>query len=159
MAATRTLRSCCGPGQTRLIEACGAGKARALQVRSVRTLKPAVLRSYFTGRTRHELHLAPWINSGKRSRPAWIPLPNALPGVSLIHVRWHGGHGHSHGPHGHSHGDDIDDEDGEPVSVRFAKGESFGSIFLSRMTKASGRRIGAVGLACAASWFDVISMV
>lgn len=79
--------------------------------------------------------------------------------VACLQKRYHGSHGHSHGGHGHSHGSGDEDDGQDSIAVRFARGESFGSIFLSRLTKASGIRIGAVSTACVVSWFDLFSMV
>lgn len=69
------------------------------------------------------------------------------------------GHGHGHG-HGHDHDHEDDHIDPEnSISMRFARGESFTSIFLSQMTKKAGMRIGMVGLACAASGLNVLEPV
>lgn len=71
-----------------------------------------------------------------------------------------GGRHHSTSGHGHAH--DHEDDHGvaeDSISMRFARGESFTSIFLSQMTKKAGVRIGMVGLACAASGLNVLEPV
>lgn len=150
MVSTRALLCFCGPGSIYSTRNVIVHEVSIIQRRAVHVLTSRPFHYHGATDTKR-LHL---LSEGSVKKDWWPSrrcLPQYRPATALLQVRCHGGHGHSH---------DVDGSDeGEPISVRFAKGESFGSIFLSRMTKASGRRIGAVGLACAASWFDVLSMV